>query len=77
MTLLLFTRSKQSCCVDAVHLRCQLRNVETDRCDRLHDWCLRIVGALTALLGPHVPLEEPSTASEAEMRCRLEIDNRA
>ena len=36
--------------VDAVHLKYRLRYVETDGCDRLHDWLLRIVGALTA---PH------------------------
>src|ERR1700692_4935014 len=34
--------------VNAVHLKYRLRNVETDGCDRLHDWLLRIVGALTA-----------------------------
>src|SRR3972149_5427442 len=34
--------------VDAVHLKNRLRDVETDGCDRLHDWLLRIVGALTA-----------------------------
>src|SRR6266508_3772296 len=34
--------------VDAVHLKHRLRNVETDCCDRLHGWLLRIVGALTA-----------------------------
>jgi hypothetical protein len=32
----------------AVHLKDRLRNIETDRCDSLHDWLLRIVGALTA-----------------------------
>jgi len=34
--------------VDAVHLKDRPRNIETDRCDRLNDWLLRIVGALTA-----------------------------
>src|SRR5665809_83099 len=34
--------------VDAVHLKYRLGDVETDGCDRLHDWLLRIVGALTA-----------------------------
>jgi hypothetical protein len=34
--------------VDAVHLKNRLGDVETDGCDRLHDWLLRIVGALTA-----------------------------
>jgi hypothetical protein len=31
-----------------VNLEYRLRNVETDGGDRLHDWLLRIVGALTA-----------------------------
>src|SRR6478672_473260 len=34
--------------VNAVHLKDRLCDIETDRCDRLHDWLLRIVGALTA-----------------------------
>src|SRR3989337_2077130 len=34
--------------VDTVHLKTRLRYVETDGCNRLHDWLLRIVGALTA-----------------------------
>jgi hypothetical protein len=34
--------------VDAVHLKYRLGDVETDGCDRLHAWLLRIVGALTA-----------------------------
>src|SRR6187551_2806367 len=34
--------------IDAMHLKHRLRNIETDRCDRLHDCLLRIVGALTA-----------------------------
>jgi hypothetical protein len=34
--------------VDAVHLKHRLHYVETDGCNRLHDWLLRIVGALTA-----------------------------
>jgi len=33
--------------VDAVHLKYRLGDVETDGCDRLHVWLLRIVGALT------------------------------
>jgi hypothetical protein len=45
----------------------RLRTVETDGCDRLHDWLLRIVRALTAphFLGTHLPVEEPCTASGA------------
>jgi hypothetical protein len=27
-----------------VHLKHRLCDIETDRCDRLHDWLLRIVG---------------------------------
>ena len=34
--------------VDAVHLKYRLGNVDTNGCERLHDWLLRIVGALTA-----------------------------
>jgi hypothetical protein len=36
----------------------------------LHDWLLRIVGALTAptSLALTVPVEEPSTASEVDPR---------
>ena len=30
--------------VDAVHLKYRLGDVETDGCDRLHAWLLRIVG---------------------------------
>ena len=35
-------------CVNAVHLKDRLGNVKTDGGNRLHDWLLRIVGALTA-----------------------------
>ena len=34
--------------INSVDLEDRLRDVETDRRDRLHDWLLRIVGALTA-----------------------------
>ena len=34
--------------VDAVHLKNRLCDVKTDCCDRLHDWLLQIVDALTA-----------------------------
>ena len=34
--------------VDAVDLKYRLCDIETDSRDRLHDWLLRIVGALTA-----------------------------
>jgi hypothetical protein len=39
--------------INSVHLEDRLRDVETDRRDRLHDWLLRIVGALTAPLPWH------------------------
>ena len=48
-------------------LKNRLCNVETHGCDRLHDWLLRIVGALTAhqiLLLTRVPVKEPSTAAK-------------
>ena len=54
--------------INAVHLKDRLGDVETDCRDRLHSWLLRIVGALTAphIHGTHVPVEEPSTASQAD-----------
>src|SRR5206468_12378283 len=54
--------------VDAVDLKNRLRDIETDCCDHLHDWLLRIVGALTSthIHGTHVPVAEPSTASIAD-----------
>ena len=55
--------------VDAVDLKNRLRDIETDCCDHLHDWLLRIVGALTSthIHGTHVPVEEPSTASGTDI----------
>src|SRR5258708_3784613 len=54
--------------VDAVDLKDSLCDIETDCRNRLHNWLLRIVGALAApnIHGTHVPVEEPSTASQAD-----------
>jgi hypothetical protein len=51
--------------ITAVDLGNLLGDVETDSCNRLHDWHLRIVGGLnsTYIHGTHVPAKEPSTAS--------------
>src|SRR5262245_20083907 len=51
--------------VDAVGLKNRLRDVETDCRNLLHDWLLRIVGALTAPTSVALAcrVEEPSTAS--------------
>src|SRR5262245_62204971 len=51
--------------VDSVGLKNRLRDVETDCRNRLHDWLLRIVGALTAPTSVALAcrVEEPSTAS--------------
>jgi hypothetical protein len=55
--------------VDTVDLKNRLRDVETDCRDRLHGLLLRIVGALTAPTSMAlVPVEEPSTASKADIR---------
>src|SRR5579863_2001231 len=55
--------------IDAMNLKDRLRDVETDCCNRLHGWLLRIVGALTALTSMALTcrVEEPSTASLADM----------
>src|ERR1700746_1375573 len=37
-----------TCRVNSVDLKNRLGDIETDCCDRLHVWLLRIVGALTA-----------------------------
>jgi hypothetical protein len=52
--------------ITCTYQRVRFRYVETDGCDRFHDWLLRIVGALTAphILGTRVPVREPSTASK-------------
>ena len=58
--------------VDAVAFKDSLCDIETDCRARLHNW-LRIVGALssTHIHGPHVPVEEPSTASKADITALL------
>src|SRR5215475_11833201 len=55
--------------VDAVGLKNRLCDVETDCRNRLHDWLLRIVGALTAPTSVALAcrVEEPSTASRGDM----------
>src|SRR3974390_597969 len=58
--------------VNSVDLKKRFGDVETDCRDRLHDWLLRISGASnrTHIHGTRVPVEEPSTASEADARTR-------
>jgi len=55
--------------VHPVNLENQLGDIETDRRDRLRLWLLRIVVTFNSnhILGTHVPVEGPSTASEAGM----------
>jgi hypothetical protein len=53
-----------TCRVNPVDLKNRLCDVETDCRDRLHVWLLRIVG---------VPVEEPSTASQADIRIAAKI----
>jgi hypothetical protein len=54
--------------INAMYLEDRLGDVETDCRNRLHDWLLRIVGALTAPTSVALAcrVEEPSTASEAK-----------
>jgi 2-polyprenyl-6-methoxyphenol hydroxylase-like FAD-dependent oxidoreductase len=53
-------------------LKYRLGNVETDGCDSLHDWLLRIVGPYSPHIhGTHVPVGEPSTASQADIGLQL------
>jgi hypothetical protein len=58
--------------VYAVDLKNRLRNIETDCRNRLHAWLLRIVGTFH---GTHVPVEEPSTASKADIICGARSKN--
>ena len=55
--------------INSVDLKDRLGDVETDRRDRLHDWLLQIVGALTAptSLALTCRAEEPSTASRTDI----------
>ena len=59
--------------VDAADFKDSLCDIETDCRARLHNWLLRIVGALssTHIHGTHVPVEEPSTASKADITALL------
>jgi hypothetical protein len=56
--------------IDAVNLKNRLRDVQTDRRDRLHDLAPPNLGGLnsTHIHGTHVPVEEPSTASLPDFR---------
>jgi hypothetical protein len=51
------------CRINSMHLENRLRDIKTNRCDRLHRYLLRIVGASSGahLDGTLVPVEEPST----------------
>src|SRR5437660_10049275 len=71
-----------TCRVNSVDLKNRLGDIETNCRDRLHVWLLRIVGGLnsTHIHGTSVPVEEPSTASKADIgqiirsprrRCRV------
>src|SRR5262249_29974118 len=55
--------------VNAVHLKTRLGDVETDCLNCLHVWLLSIVGGLnsTHFHGTRAPVEEPSTASKADI----------
>jgi hypothetical protein len=55
--------------INAMHLEDRLSEVETDRRNRLHDLAPpnRGSSAGTHIHGTHVPVEEPSTASIADM----------
>src|SRR6516225_2401621 len=58
--------------VNSMHLKDRLGDIKTDCRNRLHSWLLRIVGALSGIshLGTLVPVEEPSTASQAEVHTK-------
>jgi hypothetical protein len=53
--------------INAMHLKDRLRDIEIDCRNRLHAWLL--VGAFSRLRfdGTRVPVEEPSTASKADI----------
>src|SRR5215813_406077 len=54
--------------IDTVNLKDRLRDVETDRLNRLHSLAPPNRGRLnsTQIHGAHAPVEEPSTASQAD-----------
>src|SRR5215467_11999576 len=66
----LATNDYITCRVNSVDLKNRLSNIETDGRDCLHVWLLRIVGASNSTHGhgTSVPVEEPSTASKADIR---------
>jgi hypothetical protein len=51
--------------IDTVNLKDRLRDIETDRRNRLHNLAPPNRGGLTSthIHGAHAPVEEPSTAS--------------
>jgi hypothetical protein len=55
--------------INTMHLKDRFSDVETDCRDRLHDLAPpnRGTSAGTHIHGTHVPVEEPSTASEADI----------
>ena len=59
--------------INAMDLENRLGDVETDCRDRLHVWLLQIVRALNSahIRGTRVPVEEPPTASGAEVPPKL------
>jgi hypothetical protein len=61
--------------INTVQLKDRLGDVETDCRNRLLGYFLRIVGALTSphIHGTHMPVEEPSTASLADLAVALRI----
>src|SRR6202051_4441737 len=66
-TLELTTEDDIALLIDAVNLKHRLRDIETDCRYGLHDLAPPNRGGLnsTHIQGTHVPVEEPSTASEA------------
>src|SRR5262245_38028946 len=63
--------------INAMYLEHRLGDVETDCRDRLHEWLLRIVGALTAPTSMALTcrVEEPSTASNADISAICVVEN--
>jgi hypothetical protein len=51
--------------VDAVHLKNVLRDIQTDCANIIHGWLLSCGAKDTAFWHIAMPVEEPSTASEA------------
>jgi hypothetical protein len=55
--------------INTVNLKNRLRDIQTDRCNRIHDTAPLNLGNLnsTHVRGAHVPVKEPSTASLAKV----------